>query len=112
MIFPFKFSFNFISIIRAGIAINEQNTKYISQSSISTKNPDDPENIVLGIDINAVIRANCEAVNFLFVILAINARYAVYPIPAAKFSKEITVISKYILLPIKASTENPRVAKA
>ena len=44
--------------------------------------------------------------------MAINARYAVYPIPAAKFSKEITVISKYILLPIKASTENPRVAKA
>ena len=67
---------NFISISNAGKAINAQKTKYNSQSINSTKNPDDPEKSVLGIDIRAVIKANCVAVNSLLVILAIKAKYA------------------------------------
>ena len=74
--------------------------KYISQSNISTKNPEVPDRNVLGKDINAVISANCVAVNYLEVILAIKARYAVYPIPAAKFSSVITLINTTILFPV------------
>ena len=57
--------------------MSEQKIKYNSQSRISTKKPEDPEKSVLGNDINAVIRANCVAVNLLFVMFAMNARYAV-----------------------------------
>ena len=60
--------------------MSEQKIKYNSQSRISTKKPDEPEKSVLGNDINAVIRANCVAVNLLLVMFAINARYAVYPL--------------------------------
>ena len=57
--------------------MSEQKIKYNSQSRISTKKPEEPEKSVLGNDINAVIRANCVAVNLLLVMFAMNARYAV-----------------------------------
>ena len=82
------------------MAIKEQKTKYRSQFISSTKYPEVPDKNVLGNDISAVINANCVAVKFFDVMFAMNARYAVYPIPAARFSKLITVISMNRLLPV------------
>ncbi len=80
-----------------GIAISVHAIKKLSQPRFFARKPVGAEASTLGNAITLVNRAYCVAVNFLFVILAINATKAAVPIPLLIFSNAITPESRGIL---------------